>query len=131
MLSSRNISQPGQMKVEPDTPVKPDKIRLRKVTHAVTKVTVAQGKDAIDYFFTWTGRVPRTNGIEFTDVQTYIKTNVGYSKYWVEGNHRNSIIFYFPHIVVEVDSEIEVCDKDDLQDLRDQERRSTYDRFRY
>lgn len=122
-LTTRNLTKPGQMTVEPDTPVKPDKItKPKSVRAAVTHVQLKVGNDVQDHYLTYESMTEDAHGIYFQLAKRYFFKIVRYSKYWIlmYPDSAGPVSFYHPYIVSHMTEFIDVYDNEELSDYLEQ-----------
>jgi hypothetical protein len=118
-LTSRNLSKPGQMSVEPDTPVKPDKIKVpESVKTTVTMVELKVGADVVQHYLTFSSMTEDERGLYFHLAKRYHKRIFQYRTFWVESEPdiEGPVSFYHPYIISHMPVVLNVSNGEDVDD---------------
>jgi hypothetical protein len=114
-----NKSEP--MKVEPETPVKPDKIVIPTEQKMLTVVELKIVNETMFHYLTYESCTEDKNGLFFNLASRYDSLVVARKKYWFEvyPDCAGPVSYYHPYIVMHYPMWVPVADKEDVMEARE------------
>jgi hypothetical protein len=114
-----NKSEP--MKVEPETPVKPDKIVIPTERKMLTVVELRVANETVTHYLTYESCPEDKNGLSFNLASRYDSLVVARKKYWFEAypDSAGPVSYYHPYIVMHYPIWVNVADREDVMEARE------------